>query len=208
MRQHIHTCFEKIVNCDYVMEYGISRIAGDHSSVYVFQSGTTVEYKYPTNPQPDMTPKATDRRIKINLYVGTPERCKEALGLIRQFLASNRRVLDFTLWDSDKTEPDIDNLFQQLEWRVLELGDIQASHRRTGGIGFKASHGRAQFVSIYQRKHGVALYLRIPLHIIDDPLGLCRHRSGDWRPVKLTSVERLDDVMELVQQAYDFNMKT
>ena len=33
MRQHIHTCFDKIVNCDYVMEYGISGIAGDHSSV-------------------------------------------------------------------------------------------------------------------------------------------------------------------------------
>ena len=28
MRQHIHTCFDKIVNCDYVMEYGISGIAG------------------------------------------------------------------------------------------------------------------------------------------------------------------------------------
>ena len=33
-------------------------------------------------------------------------------------------------------------------------------------------------------------------------------RPGLWRPVQLTSVRDLDYVMELIQQAYDYNLKT
>ena len=57
-----------------------------------------------------------------------------------------------------------------------------------------------------QNHNMTTVNLRIPLDTINDPRGLCENRAEDWRPVKLRLVKDLDHVMDLVQQAYDYNL--
>ena len=106
------------------------------------------------------------------------------------------------------TLTDMDDLFQRLVQRVLGLDGVEAFNRESdGSIGFKAPKlMRTQFLSVYQHLKHVTLYLKMPFDNITDPHKMCERKEYGWSPVKLKSVENLDYVMGLVQQAYDFNL--
>ncbi len=106
------------------------------------------------------------------------------------------------------TPTDMDAFFQRLMPRVLGLHGVEAFNRESdGSIGFKAPKlMRTQFLSVCQYLKHVTMYLKMPFDNITDPHEMCEKKDYGWTVVKLKSVENLDYVMGLIQQAYDFNL--
>ena len=131
---------------------------------------------------------------------------KDALDVINrvQQLRSKLRNLELP---SNRT--DIDTIFHELEKRVLGLDGVQqTSNRKSGRRAYKAPTMMSrQFVSIGICKRHLAVYLRIPPDKISDPSDKCMERKpGEWSHANLSSVADLDYFMELVQQAYNYNL--
>lgn len=68
-------------------------------------------------------------------------------------------------------------------------------------------------VDVQVQKKSAKLFLNMPFDVIDDPLGLCRDvrnigRNGNGEiQIHLTSAAQLDEVMDLIQQSYDYHLR-
>ena len=97
-------------------------------------------------------------------------------------------------------------LFESLRKRILNLDPSVREAYKKLYIAYKTS---TNFVDIEPHKSHLLLFLNMPFSAIDDPKNLCRdvttighHGNGDI-DVRLTSPDQLDDVMELIRQAFE-----
>lgn len=97
-------------------------------------------------------------------------------------------------------------LFEHLSRRILNL-DPQVREEYTKlYVAYKMA---TNFVDVEPQKNRLLLFLNMPFSEIDDPNYLCRdvatighHGNGDIE-VRLSSLDQLDDVMELIRQAFE-----
>jgi uncharacterized protein with ParB-like and HNH nuclease domain/predicted transport protein len=97
-------------------------------------------------------------------------------------------------------------LFESLRKRILNLDPLVKEEYKKLYIAYKTT---TNFVDIEPYQSFLKLFLNISFHEIDDPKNLCRdvsgvghHGNGDVE-VRLSSSDQLDDVMELVRQAFE-----
>ncbi len=100
-------------------------------------------------------------------------------------------------------------LFKAFRHRVLNLDPIVREEHKKLYIAFKAT---TNFVDVVPQKVRLRLSLNLPFTEIDDPKGLCvdvsnrgRWGNGDIE-LGLSTMEELDYVMDLVTQAFDWQM--
>ena len=100
-------------------------------------------------------------------------------------------------------------LFKAFRHRVLNLDPIVREEHKKLYIAFKAT---TNFVDVVPQKVRLRLSLNLPFTEIDDPKGLCvdvsnrgRWGNGDIE-LGLSTMEELDYVMDLVMQAFDWQM--
>ena len=134
---------------------------------------------------------------------------KDALDVINSVQQLRAKLGNLELPNPEPTRTDINALFRQLESRVLSLdGARQTSNRNDGRRGYKVPGKMSkQFVAMSEKRRHVSLEVYIPFDKINDPKGKCHKReSRPWAYVKLSSVEDLDYIMELIQQAYNHKL--
>jgi predicted transport protein len=97
-------------------------------------------------------------------------------------------------------------LFESLRKRILNLDPSVREECKKLYIAYKTL---TNFVDIEPHKSHLLLFLNMPFNEIDDPKSLCRdittighHGNGDIE-VRLSSLDQLDDVMELIRQAFE-----
>lgn len=97
-------------------------------------------------------------------------------------------------------------LFYSLEKRILNIDSSVKEEYKKLYIAFKSS---TNFVDIVPQKARLRLSLNIDFQDIIDPKGLCKDVSGLGRwgngdvEVGISKLNELDDVMDLIQQAFD-----
>jgi len=98
------------------------------------------------------------------------------------------------------------SLYQILKKRILNIDSSVREEYKKLYIAFKSS---TNFVDIIPQKARLLLSLNIDFPAIVDPKGLCRDVTdlGRWGngnvEVSLSNLNELDDIMELIQQAFD-----
>ena len=112
----------------------------------------------------------------------------------------------YTLEDHLNGKPDeIVALFQQLQARVFSLGDEIVEAVTKNYIAYK--HGK-NFCEVWVQNRQLKLWLDITPEALQDPFGLARdvRQIGHWGTgdveVTLKLAEKLDAVMNLIEQAY------
>lgn len=97
-------------------------------------------------------------------------------------------------------------LFESLRKRILNLDSSVKEEYKKWYIAYKMT---TNFVDIEPYKSFLKLSLNMPFDEIDDPKNLCRdvsaighHGNGDIE-IHLSSPDQLDDVMELIRQAFE-----
>lgn len=102
-------------------------------------------------------------------------------------------------------------LYQALKKRILNIDSSVKEEYKKLYIAFKSS---TNFVDIVPQKARLRLSLNIDFPDIIDPKGLCKDVSslGRWGngdvEVGISNINELDDVMELIQQAFDKQLES
>ncbi|MGL4346698.1 MAG: GmrSD restriction endonuclease domain-containing protein [Chitinophagaceae bacterium] len=116
----------------------------------------------------------------------------------------------YTIENYEHLKGDMLELYYALKKRVLNI-DASVNEEYTKlYIAFKSN---TNFVDIVPQKTRLCLSLNIEFNQIDDPLGLCldvtnkgHWGNGDIR-VDISKMNELDNVMDLIQQAFDIQME-
>ena len=96
-------------------------------------------------------------------------------------------------------------LFQQLRTRVMNLDASVTEKVLKLYIAYKTD---TNFIDVVPERNRICLFLNMRFDEIDDPKGLCKDVTnvGRWGngdvEVGLASPNEIDDVMELIRQAY------
>lgn len=112
----------------------------------------------------------------------------------------------YTLDNYDHLKGDMLELYQAIRKRILNLDSSVKEEFKKLYIAFKSS---TNFVDIVPQKSRLRLSLNIDFPEIIDPKGLCKDVSGLGRwgngdvEIGFSNHNELDDVMELIQQAFD-----
>ena len=96
-------------------------------------------------------------------------------------------------------------LYQNLKQRILNIDSLVTEEYKKLYIAFKVTNN---FVDITPQKERLRLTLNMAYPDIVDPKNLAKDISGLGRwggdvEVYISTHEQLDDVMELIQQAFD-----
>jgi predicted transport protein len=98
------------------------------------------------------------------------------------------------------------SLFESLRKRILNLDPLVREEYKKLYIAYKTT---TNFVDIEPCKSFLKLFLNMPFDKIDDPKNLCKdvtsighHGNGDIE-IHLSSPDQLDDVMDLIRQAFE-----
>lgn len=96
------------------------------------------------------------------------------------------------------------NLFEALRKRILNLDASVTEEFKKYYIAYKVS---TNFVDIYPQKNRLRLILNLNFDELVDPKGLCKDITG-WRmngdvEIGFSSLDQLDDVMNLIRQSFD-----
>jgi uncharacterized protein with ParB-like and HNH nuclease domain/predicted transport protein len=122
------------------------------------------------------------------------------------FVLEDAAKTSYTLADYPMLQGNMLNLYNELRKRVLNLSVGVREEIKKLYIAYKLT---TNFVDVGPQKNALLLYLNMPFEEIDDPKKMCEdvthvgHRqNGDIR-VRLASMQQLEDVMYLVQQAFE-----
>jgi len=101
-------------------------------------------------------------------------------------------------------------LYEALKKRILNIDSSVHEEFKKLYIAYKSS---TNFVDIVPQKSRLRLSLNIPFASITDPKGYCKDITdlGRWGngdvEVGFENLNQLDDVMELIEQAFDKQME-
>jgi len=113
---------------------------------------------------------------------------------------------EYTVEQYEQLKGDMLTLYQSLQQRILNIDSSVTEEYKKLYIAFKST---TNFVDIVPQKSRLRLSLNMAYPDVIDPKNLCKDISslGRWGngdiEVSLSKHEQLDDVMELIQQAFD-----
>lgn len=145
--------------------------------------------------------KLAERAIKV---WASPNLSEEVLNAYRE--ESTREVVEYTIDDYEYLQNDMLELYNLFSERVLSIDPIIRIEFKKLYIAFKA---QTNFVDVVPQKTKLRLSLNIDFDKIRDPKNLCRDVSGLGRwgngnvEVNLSNLSELNDVIKLVQQAFE-----
>lgn len=120
--------------------------------------------------------------------------------------SKEKKEITYTLKTYVHLKDEILELYQLLRKRILNIDASVKEEYKKQYIAFKA---QANFVEILPQKSKLFLYINIDPNKVDDPKKICKKVSnigrwgnGDIRVV-ISKVNQIDDVMALIQQAFD-----
>lgn len=129
--------------------------------------------------------------------------------VLHMYKAEENEVLEYTLESYEYLKGDMLNLYNMLRKRILNIDASVREEFKKLYVAFKAY---TNFVDIVPQKSRLRLSLNITFPDVIDPKGLCRDISGVGRwgngdvEVGISNINELDDIMELIQQAFDKQM--
>jgi uncharacterized protein with ParB-like and HNH nuclease domain/predicted transport protein len=117
-----------------------------------------------------------------------------------------RRAGVYTLADHEALRGEVLDLFEHLRRRVLNLDVAVTEEIHKPFITYKAT---TQFLDVVPEAGGLTLFQNLPVDETLDPKGLCRevagvgHWGSGYAMVSLQRTTELDDVLDLVAQAFE-----
>lgn len=121
-----------------------------------------------------------------------------------------KEICNYTIDNYEYLKDDILELYYLLRKRILNIDASVKEEYKKLYIAFK-SH--TNFVDIVPQKSRLRLSLNMEFSQIDDPKGMCidvsnkgRWGNGDIE-VGISNVNEIDDVMDLIQQAFDIQIE-
>lgn len=139
------------------------------------------------------------------LTAATPHKNEGEL-LTDYFVLEDAAKITYTLADYPMLQGTMLNLYNELRKRVLNLSVGVREEIKKLYIAYKLT---TNFVDVGPQKNALQLYLNMPFEEIDDPKKMCEdvthigHRQNGHIRVRLTGIQQLEDVMYLVQQAFE-----
>ena len=127
-----------------------------------------------------------------------------------RYRSAERDPAEYTLEHYEYLKGDILTLFQALRRRIMNIDPSVKEELKKLYIAFKAY---TNFVDVVPQKSRLRLSLNVAFTDILDPKGLCKDVSnlGRWGngdvEVGISNMNELDDIMELIQQAFDKQME-
>lgn len=126
--------------------------------------------------------------------------------VLDKYSTEERTTTVYSIEQYEHLNGDILDLYHALKKRILNIDSSVKEEYKKLYIAFKSS---TNFVDIVPQKVRLRLSLNIDYPDIIDPKGLCKDVSGIGRwgngdvEVGISNIKELDDVMELIQQAFD-----
>ena len=123
--------------------------------------------------------------------------------------ATKRDSIQYTIEQYEHLQNDMLDLYRLFEKRVLNIDATAKVEFKKLYIAFKA---QTNFVDVVPQKSKLRLSLNMGFENIKDPKNLCRDISGLGRwgngdvEVNLRNASELDDIIDLVEQAFDEQM--
>ena len=145
-----------------------------------------------------------DKAVKIWYAPGLPE------ATISKYTIVEREYTVYSIETYEHLKNGMLDLYLALKKRILNIDSSVKEEYKKLYIAFKST---TNFVDIVPQKARLRLSLNIDFPDIIDPKGLCKDVSGLGRwgngdvEVGLANLSELDDVMELIQQAFDKQME-
>lgn len=152
----------------------------------------------------DRAKELADKAIKIWYAPGLPETT------ISKYTIVEKENAVYSIETYEHLKNGMLDLYQALKKRILNIDSSVKEEYKKLYIAFKST---TNFVDIVPQKARLRLSLNIDFPDIIDPKGLCKDVSGLGRwgngdvEVGLANLSELDDVMELIQQAFDKQME-
>lgn len=121
--------------------------------------------------------------------------------------SEKRQANEYSLSHYEYLSGDMLKTFEELRKRILELDESVREEFKKLYIAYKTS---TNFVDIVPQKSRLRLSLNMPFTEIIDPNGLCKNVTdlGRWEngdvEVGIATIGEIDKIMELVQQALDY----
>jgi uncharacterized protein with ParB-like and HNH nuclease domain/predicted transport protein len=126
--------------------------------------------------------------------------------ILDKYKAQDRETALYTIESYEHLKGDMLELYEALKRRILNIDSSVKEEYKKLYIAFKSF---TNFVDIVPQKIRLRLSLNMDFHEIIDPKGLCKDVSGLGRwgngdvEVGISNHNELDDIMELIQQAFD-----
>jgi predicted transport protein len=127
-------------------------------------------------------------------------------GDLEKYKPEEKEVATYSIDDYEYLNGPNLELYQILKKRILNIDSSVKEEVKKYYIAFKSS---TNFADIVPQKSRLRISLNIDFSEIIDPKGLCKDVSGLGRwgngdvEVAISDVSQLDDIMELIQQAFD-----
>lgn len=126
--------------------------------------------------------------------------------VLDKYTTEEKTTTAYTVEQYEHLKGDMLDLYHALKKRILNIDSSVKEEYKKLYIAFKSS---TNFVDIVPQKVRLRLSLNIDYPDMIDPKGLCKDVSGLGRwgngdvEVGISNLNELDDVMELIQQAFD-----
>ena len=152
--------------------------------------------------------RAVELAAKASKIWVAPNLSQEILDKYKR--SEEKEVSVYTIENYEHLKGDMLELYYALKKRVLNIDASVKEEYKKLYIAFKSN---TNFVDIVPQKARLRLTLNIEFNQIDDPMGLCldvtdkgRWGNGDIE-VGISKMSELDNVMDLIQQAFDIQME-
>ena len=125
---------------------------------------------------------------------------------LEKYKPEEKEVATYSIEDYEYLNGPVLELYQILKKRILNIDSSVKEEIKKYYIAFKSS---TNFADIVPQKSRLRISLNIDFSEIIDPKGICKDVSGLGRwgngdvEVAISDVSQLDDIMELIQQAFD-----
>ncbi|OWK97086.1 hypothetical protein AP75_13115 [Kaistella haifensis DSM 19056] len=148
--------------------------------------------------------RAGELSQKATLIWDSPKLSSEILE--RYLQKDEKEIVTYDLDHFGYLEGDILELYESLKKRILNIDSSVKEEIKKLYIAFKSS---TNFVDIEPQKSRLRLILNMKFDEINDPLNLAKDVTGLGRwgngdvEVGISNINEIDDVMDLIQQAFD-----